>query len=250
MSRSAPCLTVLVLTEDSSKQSHAVWEKLLKRAFKLLVPDVGTHRIHFDPQEGAEREVMVANRWKEKRGRQKQVALSRAIATRILEQDPPGFVAFHVDGDRRWSDRAGSENVQKFKDLIVPKVERLLQDRLKRDQDPVDLDELSRHMERLLLVVPFYSVEAWLFQNIARLRELCPPAEHPLLDSWSEDRALIDEVLKPKASLSVGAQKNEELASQWPQEEAYDAGASFTVLVDEQLMPCGDLLAALGDTIQ
>lgn len=50
MKREPPCLTILVLTEDSGEQAHATWETLLKKTFGALVTGTQTHRIAFEPQ--------------------------------------------------------------------------------------------------------------------------------------------------------------------------------------------------------
>lgn len=238
-----PCLSILVLTEDAGSASDAGREKfeivriVVQRMLQLVVAGVQTHRIEWRPANDRARLAMRGPMWKSTGGASHadQVELRRLIARTILE--PRGYVLFHIDGDRPWSDRQTSENVAKFDQLVALPVTRIVRDELLRRGLAADaLDgEVRRLLQRLIRVTPFYSIEAWLYQNLRVLRALCEArcGRHlALLDAWSADRAQIDEVTKPKESLCVRDKHNLSLArDQFPAEEALAAERSYAETV-------------------
>jgi len=187
------------------------------------------------------------NIWKSRSGKDhhKQVSLVRYMATKLMES---GFVLFHIDGDRTWAERSSSENVQKFETSLRKQVEQLVSGALQKKGQP---GVLSGTMARLCLLVPFYSLESWLYQNTRKGRELCEAnhrAEH--LDTfaeWEVDRALLDEVAEPKESCCLADRHNATLAEAYPAREVYAVGKSFTHAV-ESLKGCEDLRRALAKT--
>ncbi|MEQ1507908.1 MAG: hypothetical protein ABMB14_37110 [Myxococcota bacterium] len=233
-----PALSVLVLTEDGSDDAHATLVALLKKLLRRVDDACRTDRIRFDPQGEAERRYTVANAWKgdgpsdrasRAAARFRLIDLYRTIATRLLEQDPPGFVVFHLDGDTTWSNRHTSENVQKFSARIVHHVELLVEQR-----DPT---RAASAMDRLLPLVPFYSIEAWLYQNLSEMRGLCaalgdPPELVAQIGAWTTDRASLDEVAKIKDQCRLSDRHNRRLAeAAWPAADAEGAGRSFHAAV-------------------
>lgn len=251
--REPPCLTVLVLTEDSGEQAHATWETLLKKTFGVLVTGTRTHRIAFDPQSAREKAATSGNRWQSTRreDQAKIVDLRRTIATRMLERDPPGFVAFHVDGDRPWSDRASAHNPQRFDDLIRAPVAALIREMLTAQNR---LEELEGRLRHLVLLVPYYEIEAWLYQNIEEVRvRCCGKAEHrEHIDRWEADRASLDEEIRPKkeALPCLADQHNEALAKAFDADVVLAAGASYDAAVTHLLEHAPELLAALQHTTE
>ncbi len=145
--------------------------------------------------------------------------LVRTIATKLAEETP-GFVLFHYDGDRIWSQRTTSENTQKFEGLIISAVRQLLSSRQKESR-----------LDRLLPIVPFYSIEAWAYQNTQEAKRICQ--EHKLdsgvLDAWESDRTLLDELEMPKNHpVGLGALHNLRLLqSGYPSSEVFDAERSL-----------------------
>lgn len=84
-------------------------------------------------------------------------------------------------------------------------------------------------MARLLPVIPFYSVEAWVLRNTVEGRRLCELhscGQH--LHSFKQlevNRTLLDEIHKPKESTRLGAAYHLQLAGLgYPPEAVYDAG--------------------------
>ena len=209
----------------------------------LLQPE----RLAFEPVRSKEAlQALRGNVWKSGKAhdRQKQVTLRNTIATQLMLDN--GWVLFHFDGDRSWANRESSENVGKFRDLIWEKVRQLilieLEKREVRAASPTTPGELEERanllMTRLKQVVPFYSMESWLFQNTREAVRLC--VEHyrgrdvERFNEWEQDRAALDEVLKPKEEVCLGAKHNLELASQgFPAREAHATGKSFAAVVQE-----------------
>lgn len=106
-----PCLSILLLTEDSGCDSHETLRALVKKMLLLVDPACQTQpqRLELCPQPEHAARAMHANIWKSRspRDRFKLVDLRETIATKLLEED--GFVFFHFDGDRPWGERTESE---------------------------------------------------------------------------------------------------------------------------------------------
>jgi hypothetical protein len=248
-----PRLTVLILTEDGSHQAHDVVVALVKKAFRILSPACRTNRIGFEPQNDMARRYVVGNFWKgdgPKKGRARfqTVELSRLIATKLLESDPPGFVVFHFDGDRTWSRSHESENARKFQERIVRGVRLLVSDKLQLDAAAVD-----RILTGLRALTPFYSIEAWLYQNLGEARKIAAELGNPAelveqLAAWEADRSRLDELERPKEHSLLRDRHNQRLAeAAWPADDVYLLERSFTRAVDG-LAECRALLDALADT--
>ena len=113
-----------------------------------------------------------------------------------------------------------SENFKRFESSIRVPVETLVEHTLKkRGLSGIELyQEQAERMARLVLFMPFYSIESWVYQAHFRLRELC--AKHcgrhlGMIDTWSSDPGLLDEVVKPKDTPTcIGSAYNHELAKE------------------------------------
>jgi hypothetical protein len=240
----------MVLTEDSSTDAYDTVLALVKEILKLLVPAVQTHRIDFTPLKDANaRQAMHANLWKSTNPRDRStiVQLVRSIITELLKDD--GFVLYHIDGDRPWSAHESSENVSKFQSRMLPPIEAGVRSFLQRHQRE---GEHGKRMKRLLLLVPFFSIEAWLYQNTREARRLCDEQGcrqcAPKLSTWEQDRASLDEVPHPKEALCLRDRHNAHLASSsFPAQQVLDANASFARTV-EALLACDALTSALQRT--
>lgn len=233
-------LSVLVLTEDSSADAHEVVSCLTRRAFQVVEERCHTHRIEWQPASDEARVATRGNLWKSRKRDRELRDLVRSIATKLGEGGAvPGFVVFHFDGDRPWSQRDQSENLARFGEIIEYRVRVLLAGH-----------GLAHTVAKLIPLVPFYSIESWTYQNIARARQLCcDRAEHrALLDAWEADRASLDEVVRPKEALCLGDRYNKDLCGQgWPVAEVAEAGASFAAAV-EAMRGCEPLVEALRAT--
>ncbi len=96
-------------------------------------------------------------------------------------------------------------------------------------------------------------VEAWLLQNTVDAARICSeehgePAHLDAFERFRADRALLDEIVKPKEATCLGSKHNRALTDQgFPAREVEAVGKSFHASV-EALRGCSDLVAALGAT--
>lgn len=219
----APVASIRLFPEDKAKGSHQAIIRLLQRMLLQIDPYTQTQRIPIEPTDDDDMVlVMRANRWKEKGGvgADDRRRLIRTIATELLRGDNH-FVAVHIDGDRRWGERATSENLQKWS----RQVERPLRDLIR---DRRGAEHVGPAMSRLFLVTPFYSLEAWTYQHTREARARCCGRHAEEIEGWAHDRGLLDEVLKPKEHLCLEDMHNAELASgRYPADEVLRAGKSW-----------------------
>ncbi|WP_257457906.1 hypothetical protein [Archangium lipolyticum] len=250
---------ILVLSEDSGDQAQPTIQKLLKEALKLVVEgaDLNPKRIRLDPlpENESARKAVRANQWKERPPTRETILLLGRIAAQLMQST--GFVVFHFDTDRVWTERHESENRQKFEEIIREGVRRILRGEAAQPIDPrprptLTAEQIEAALERLIILSPCYSIESWLYQATKELLEYCRGRherdEHVrLIESWSANRALLDDVLKPKDDVlpCVADHHNEELAKTFPAEDVWFAERSFFESV-ERLRSCSALVKALG----
>ncbi|KYG11471.1 hypothetical protein BE21_00780 [Sorangium cellulosum] len=239
----------LVLGEDSGEGAHETLVALAKNIFRLVDSNYDWQHIRFEPPEdGNLRLVLRGNEWKN-RNHPKRRDLMGYIATKLLEGDR-AFVIYHIDGDRRWAERETSENVEKFRDFIEIDVRRFIEHRRQRSGRAA-AGELA--LSQLLLLVPYYSIEAWLFQNTRagiRLCEETPACRGKHVDifrAWADDRSALDDVWQPKEQICFKSRHNRQLAESLDVETVYYAGQSLHHAVDA-LHQNASLLAALAAT--
>jgi hypothetical protein len=249
-----PALSLLVLSEDSSAYAHETVSAVVRKMLPLVERHVRTHRVRFQPT-GA-RLVVRANMWRSKRPHPQLVDLRREIARTILEDGVPGYVLFHFDGDCPWSERRASTLTAQFHQFVrslAPLVEQNLRERGVLRDDVDVAAQVEERLRRICEVVPHYSIESWLYQNAARVRELCRQrcGKHvELIEQWQQDRALLDDVVKPKKQLCFGSEANRDLAEKLTHQltdELYLLGQSFHATV-ERLQSCPGLQDALRAT--
>lgn len=241
----------LVLGEDSAGDAHATLVALAKKLLRLIDPYHDSDEVRFEPPEGASvRAALRGNLWKSRAPADyaKRRELIGYIATKLLEGER-SFVIFHVDGDRPWGERADGENARKFEEFIATDVKAFVEHRLRKAGRPVDGLALSQ----LLLLVPYYSIESWLFQNTRAGRKLCLEnnrcgGEHvALFDDWEKDRARLDDEVRPKEMVCFRSDENHRLAEGLDIEAVYYAARSLHATV-EDLMAREPLVRALGAT--
>jgi hypothetical protein len=246
-----PRLSLLVLTEDSGEQGWATIAALLRHALRLVAPGHDERAIRLEPLDDERlRHLSHGTNWKSRRPEDvaERKRLCRRIAGSLVQAARPGFVVFHIDGDRAWSARATSENRQKFAELI----ERPIRELVQRNVGSAAPGAVAEALGRLFLWMPFYSVEAWLYQNteeaIRILHEQHGGSHVFLFEAWRQNRALLDEVIAPKEKTvtPLGALHNHALASGgFPAAEAEAAERSFAEAV-AGMRRCAALVAALG----
>jgi hypothetical protein len=248
-------LSLVVLTEDGAQDGRATVIALVRRMLELVVPGCGAYAIEVLPSEPREEAAMPGNVWKtdgrDPVARDNRLRLLRYLARRLSQPDT--YVFFHVDGDTRWQDQATSENVAKFADfaqVALPQVAGLARASVSRARGREPAPEPPPlHLDRLLLVCPFRSIEAWLFQNVRTAVEICrrehAGAHVEALQAWEGKRAQLDEEPAPELSTCLRKKWNLELATRgFPAQEAYDVEKSFFATV-ERLVACDSLTAAL-----
>jgi hypothetical protein len=216
--------------------------------------------------------AMAGNGWRAPKpkdlGLQRRIIeLGRAIAAKLLEGTvspgtPLGFVLFHFDGDHAWAQRERAKT-EKIADLwafvarsVIPPIDHALHERNRRG-GAVDVEAGRKAaLLRLRRLTPFYSIEAWLFQNTAQARRACAAAcgRHlKLVAGWAADRGALDELDgddQPKNQLPCVVTKDHiALATDgYPAEEVLAVRKSYATAVDN-LRRCRDLRAALRRTV-
>lgn len=244
----------LVLTEDSGQQAQSTIQTLTRAAISLVVPHVDTRRLELRPP--PEKDALVtalrANGWKTKRPTPAKTRLLGEIANSLLD----GFVVFHVDTDATWTSRASSQNRVAFDAIIRRGVSSVLQGHapnpIGRRAPPMSEADASQVLRRLFVMHPCYSVESWLYQACDILAALCATAhaspDHQLLiKSWAQDRALLDELERPKDDVlgdCVADHHNAALAPAFPAREVRAAQKSWAEFVG-QLANSSELLSRL-----
>lgn len=243
----------LVLSEDSAGDAHDTLVALAKKILRAVDHSYDDRLVGFAPAKihpGA-LPALRGNAWKNTKaeGHRDRVALIRAIATTLLEGDR-WFVLFHIDGDRMWADRETSENVAKFRQFIETAVCRLVEDSLRKNDRTEPREVFLSH---LLTVVPYYSIESWLFQHTAGGKQFCQEnqackgKEVELFEKWEQDRALLDEVWQPKKQVCFKDRHNRQLAEGLDLDPGYYAAKSLYATVTA-FQGCAALITALEAT--
>lgn len=224
--------SVLVLTEDTAADAHATVTAIAKKVLFLLEPALDIDRVSFGRADERARAGMGFNCYKSRNPRDhgKKVALAQAIATHLLHADGPTAVLVHIDADRPWAGDhdAACENVMRFHEAVLGRVATLLEREGQRDR-----------LARLALLVPFYSIESWLYQNTSEALKICQE-QHPRhasavtqLEGWRDAPHTLDAQPQPKDATSLGSKYNRRLAeSSFPARRVYKLGLSFTHSVD------------------
>lgn len=245
--------SLVVLTEDTGADGRPTIVTLVRHMIDLVVPGTRRDLVQFLPRDEREEEAMRGAVWKT-RGenaldRERRVRLLRYLARRLSQPDT--FVLFHIDGDKPWKDRDESENVQKFhalREIDLPQVADRGRVHAPRGRAQPTIEPPPLHLDRLLLVAPFRSVEAWLYQNVRAAVEICR-REHEgkhvdALQHWATHRGDLDELPMPDKTVCLDKDHNAELTRGFPAQEAYDVQKSFAATVNG-LVQCDALTAAL-----
>ena len=240
--------SLLILTEDSASTGHATIVAVVKRMLQLVVPDYQTHRIGIRAQGRA--------------------GAARRPGDRMEGRDPealrgaqPGPAHHrHQAGPRGWV-RAVPH--RRRPDLEPPRFQRE-RGEVRDDSSSPGFASCSggaraarRRTPRpgcagCFPVVPFYSIEAWLFQHtevaVRLCREKYKGRDVGKFEAWQRDRAALDDVEKPKEAVCLLSAHNLECAgSGYPAQEVFDAGRSYAACV-ERLRACVELKSLLDAT--
>lgn len=220
-------LSILLLTEDTGKNSFETAVEALKHVVSQLDPMPSLELMRISPPHEKTAQAMHWNGWKsaKEQDRWKRVDLAAAIATHLARAGEP-FVVIHMDGDRRWSESESgrlSLNRQQFERILLPPIQAIL-----RNVDRLDV------LDRLLFLMPYYSIEVWAYQNAEVALPLCDrhhrnaPEVRARFEAWALDPASLDEEVNPKGLRGLGSRHNLTLLKEdFPVARAMSAKASF-----------------------
>lgn len=240
--------TLRVLSEDGAKDAYAVVCCLTRQIIRFVAPGFPLRSVQLLPlNEKAAQQAVRGNIWKSRapQDRPKRIALMKTLLNDVLMKD--GFVVFHIDADQIWARREQCLNLRQFEGFVAEICQNLADAR-----DPERTPEKLREAfeRRLLLLVPFYSIESWLYQSTACAVAICD-AEHQgkhrdRFIEWERDRALLDDVSQPKDAVVLGGRYNLKLAEAGvPARALQEAGRSFARAVDG-FRACSELLDGTG----
>lgn len=236
--------TLRVLTEDSAKDAYAVVSCLTRQILRFVLPGRDLRAIRFQPLNEERASLAVhGNIWKSRKpqDRQKRIALMEALVSGVLMEG--GFVVYHLDADQTWTRRESCLNIEQFRAFVEDMI-RSYADARSPHKMPERLREAFER--RLILLVPYYSIESWLYQSTDRAVALCDAhyrgKDRERFAAWGQDRRLLDEEPRPKDRFSLGDRHNRELAEAGlPVQALYGAGKSFASAV-ARFRSCTELL--------
>ena len=214
-------LSILVLSEDNGSGGLRTIQNILTRTFYQLAGNGRVPGIHYPPVSQALNDVCKPSAWPDARRNRDVRALRQTIGNHLRQKN--GFCFFHVDGDTRWSERTESTHLSAFDRHIAQPVCTWLRDN--------NTPDLNRTMSKLFLLMPHYSIEAWVYQNIERALEICHQRnferDASRFRGWREARHAIDEVHQIKDNVSLAARFNADLSERFPVNNALAAHTSF-----------------------
>lgn len=219
---------VLIITEDTGKDSFEVLKNLVNSILKNILDDYQSHLIEFKQVERAYNSALSGNRWKQEKPH-KDPKLARAVtafkkylAQHIMKKN--AFVFWHIDGDIKWSQFTGGKECDNIKRLnsFIEKV--LMGIAIhKKDQAP------PRPDSHFLKLLPFYSIEAWLYQNSTALQAI----NEDTSDIQAVPPSGLDDILKVKVDFKIKAKYNLQLSKSFPFQKVYALEKSFHHTVEE-----------------
>jgi hypothetical protein len=233
-------LSFLVLTEDTGKNADEVPRRFLAMLLNQVSPGriTSNDQRSWEPATPEAREVAGFNAWTSPR--RDLVIFRQHIATRLSREH--GFVIWHIDGDVPYTNSEEFDKGSKFEQRIRQPVRALLEWKLK-----LSSEEANWLLEKLLLLVPYYSIEAWCFQHTELAATYCKCRKdcHAKLASWAADRGQLDEIQQPKQELCFQSKYNAELAGPGYPLQAVLATEKSLHDALKTLRDCEPLVAAL-----
>lgn len=239
-----PVLTVFTWSEDAAEEAHQVIVALAKRMFILIDGSCQSHRIAFDGLRFEDAKRLTGSLWKSTKpsDRRSLVGFRRAVADALVREDT--FLLVHIDGDEPWSNRADSRTPANLDKHLRAPVAQLLASKGK---------DVAACLSRLIVLVPYYSIEAWLFQHTSEARKVCKghAAHEKLLSEWESDRTLLDELTGPKHALPCWREHTDRYpalaGAGFPAPQVYAAAMSYAATVNA-LKACPALVTAIERT--
>jgi hypothetical protein len=239
-------ISILIMNEDSAPGAYTALTSIIRRICQLIQPGIPTQRLQFTPTPVEHERCVRANQWKSTNPRdyRRQTDLAQVIAAQLATDT--GFVAFHYDGDCAWQNSDDCPHDSVFETNVREPVKLLLANHVSDDQ-------IDDRLSKLLVLKPFYCLEAWTYQNLTKARSLCAALGNPSgtrqLDQWDADPGQLDEILQLPDKFPLGKDYNAELTAQaYPAESVYYLRKSFAASVDAA-MACQPFTAALAQLL-
>lgn len=239
-----PALVCRLYSEDSAdaKRDFGTLEQIVRGMLLLIEEHAKVKRITCRPvARGISGSYWKAARSKEVGTRQKRTTLMQNIATELVRGH---VVFFHVDGDCIWKEHKRAP--------VWGELERFRRD-LRAVAAHAQIGNLDENVveDAFIAVVPFYSIESWIFACTEELRQRTSDAkELERIAKWAADLGELDEVPKIKLELrSIQDRCNHELARHIPAAALCAAGKSYTDTV-ERVRKSSRVLAGLAETLQ
>jgi hypothetical protein len=238
-----PALVCRLYSEDSAdaKRDFGALEQIVRGMLLLVEEHARARRIDFKPIAGrVSGPCWKSARSKEVGTRQKRTTLLQNIATELVRGH---VVFFHVDGDCIWKEHKRAP--------VRGELERFRRD-LRAVAAHAQIGSLDESIldDAFIAVVPFYSIESWLY---ACTEQLClrtsDAKELERIAEWAADLRKLDEVPKIKRELSIQDRCNHELAPHIPAAALCAAGKSYADTV-ERVRKSARVQAGLAETLR
>jgi len=213
-------MRLFLITEDRSKHAVEVVQSIARATLLLVNEDADLRRreLSWAKLEETMWPAASPSAWAT-RGRQQEAL--RDLVNRVAEEvvaERPTFVVWHFDGDARWSSGERA-NEERFRAVIETRVRRVV----------VQRGYGEGSLERLLTMVPYYSIESWLYRNVRKLRQqgLTEGDRQTVADWMAAGPGALDDVVQVKSEQSVRDRRNLHLAKGWPSVKVKDDSPSY-----------------------
>lgn len=225
-----------------AKRDFGVLQQIVGGMLRFIEAHTKLHYIEFRPvARGVSGSYWKARKSKDVGVRLKRTTLLQEIATELLRGR---VMFFHVDGDCAWK--------QHKRAPVRDELARFRQDllRVARQAPDSNIDE-SLLDDIFIAVVPFYSIESWLYASTEHLRTLTRDArELERIAGWAADLGELDETPAIKLALpSIQDLHNHELAQHIPAATLDALGKSYTDTI-ERVRGSKRIEAGLAETVR
>lgn len=234
-----------LFTEDGSKRAPDVLVELVKKTALQVHEDTQTHRLTFRFAAGPPRDAFVGHRWRSAAA--KDQPLRRQLVDHLATQVTLGsLVVVHVDGDIPWTDPHTRCAYDDALTRLIQDVQRRIES-LRPANPPIAADHI-------LLLIPHYSIESWLYLNHDKLtdddlKREGIDARHARNWLSVHDPTGFDHLHQPKEACPLRDKFNHVLASQWPAAVAATRSPSYAATLT-RWRDTPRLLAALASTAE
>lgn len=238
-----PVLVCRLYSEDraDAKREFGTLEQIVRGMLLFVEEHARSKRIDFKPIAArVSGPCWKSARSKETGTRRNRTLLLQNIATELARGH---VVFFHVDGDCIWKEHRRApvwDDLERFRQNL----------RAVAAQHKIGHLDENLVNEAFLAVVPFYSIESWLFACTEQLRRhTSDPEDLKCIAAWAADLGALDEVHRIKLTLSIEDQRNHELARHIPAAALFAAGKSYADTV-ERVRKSPRIQAGLAETLR